>query len=66
MKRAFKYLFCNLLPLDRQHLLLLVGVIDDGLPTNQQLALHGLQTKEQLIIDLSLFCLNFPDMTRRC
>lgn len=55
----FIYLFCNFLSLDLQHFLLLVGVIGYSFPTNQQLALHGLQTKKQLIIDLSLFCLIF-------
>lgn len=40
------YLLSDLMPLHLQHLLLLIGVIDDVLSTNQQLALHRL-TKQQ-------------------
>ena len=36
------YLLSNLLPLHLQHLLLFVGVVRDVLPSDQQLAFHGL------------------------
>lgn len=36
------HLLSDLLPFGLQHLLLLIGVIDDVLPTDQQLALHRL------------------------
>lgn len=55
----FTCLFCNFLSLERQHFLLLIGVIGYSLATNQQLALHGLQTKKQLIIDPGLCSLIF-------
>lgn len=41
------YLLSYLLPLQLQHLLLLVGVVHDGPATNQQLALHGLGRAER-------------------
>ncbi len=37
------YLLSDLLPFHLQHLLLLIGVIDDVLSTDQQLALHRLR-----------------------
>lgn len=42
------YLLGNLLPLQLQHLLLLVGVIHDVPAPNKQLALHGLGTQRSL------------------
>lgn len=41
------HLLSDLLPFGLQHLLLLVGVIDDVLPANQQLALHRLGEGKQ-------------------
>lgn len=41
------HLLSDLLPFSLQHLLLLVGVIDDVLPPDQQLALHRLGEGEQ-------------------
>ncbi len=38
------YLFCNLVSFLFKHLLLLISVINNVLPTNQQLALHRLAT----------------------
>lgn len=40
------YLLSNLLPLQFQHLLLLIGMIHDVPASNKQLALHGLGTRK--------------------
>lgn len=39
------YLLCNFLPLQLQHLLLFIGVINYSLSSNQQFAFHSLRTK---------------------
>lgn len=56
MSNTKVYLLSNLCPLYLQHLLLFVGVVDDVLPTDQQLALHGL-TKQKGGLGGGLFLL---------
>ena len=57
----FSYLLGDLLSLEREHFLLLIGVIDYVLPPNQEFALHGLRNKKYInpsIIDAGrIFCL---------
>lgn len=43
------HLLSDLLPFRLQHLLLLIGVIDDVLPPDQQLALHRLGKTKQIL-----------------
>lgn len=48
------HLLGDLLPLHLQHLLLLVGVIDDVLSTDQQLALHRLRDTKKNTFDINM------------
>lgn len=53
------YLLSDLMPLHLQHLLLLVGVIDDVLSTDQQLALHRLTKQQRKRVVLMMKSLSF-------
>lgn len=53
------YLLSDLMPLHLQHLLLLIGVIDDVLSTNQQLALHRLIKQQRKWIVFMMKSLSF-------
>lgn len=61
------YLVSDLLPLHLQHLLLLIGVINYRLSSNQQFALHGLRNKDKRLIIHAhfLLCLMYSIITRR-